>query len=174
MGMIKPERARSGIYFSCGGAACLGLVFWAMIACCMLLMVVSLSTELDSGDADLVSTYHALSQILIGSLAFCFSMGVIIVIFGGFGLYRLTRGFTVIAEAYDLNTVLLYFFLFVSAMLLSAALPTLALEYTGLHEWIKAGGVLLGGIHLLYGMLMLWLTLTAYESYRHADESELR
>jgi len=59
-------------------------------------------------------------------------------------------------------------------MLLSAALPTLALEYTGGYKWIKVGGVLRGGVYLLYGMLMLWLTLVAYESYRHADEGELK
>ena len=71
-----------------------------------------------------------------------------------------------------MNTVLLFFFLFVGGMILAAALPTLALEYPGMNVWIKVGGILAGGAYLLYGMLMLWMTLTAYESYRHADEGE--
>ena len=170
--MIEPRQGRSGVYFGCGGAACLGLAFWAVIALCLLLMVISLSTELNSGDTELVSAYHALSQILIGSLAFCFSMGAIILVFGGFGLYRLSKHFEGTTEPHDINTILLFFFLFVGAMLLSAALPTLALEYPGASGWLQAGGILLGGVYLLYGMLMLWLTLVAYESYRHSDERE--
>jgi hypothetical protein len=51
--------------------------------------------------------------------------------------------------------------------------PTLALEVPGTAAWLKAGGMLAGGAYLLYGMLMLWLTLTAYESYRHADGEEI-
>lgn len=172
MGVIEPKRKRGGVYFGCGGAACLGLVFWAVIACCLLLIVVGLSTELDSGDAELVSAFYALSQIMIGSLAFCFSMVAILVVFVGFGIFQRSRKSIVQGDPHDLNTVLLFFFLFVGGMLLAAALPTIVLEYPGANVWIKAGGILSGIAYLLYGMLMLWLTLAAYESYRHADEGE--
>ena len=172
MGVIEPKRKRSGVYFGCGGAAFLGLIFWGIVACCLLLMVAGLSTELDSGNAELVSAFYALSQMMAGSLAFCFSMVAILVVFVGFGLFQRTRTFTVQSDRHDLNTVLLFFFLFVGGMILAAALPTLALEYPGMDVWIKVGGILAGGVYLLYGMLMLWLTLTAYESYRHADEGE--
>ena len=170
MGVTRPREKRSGIYFGCGGAACLGLVFWAIIACCLLLIVLGLSTELDSGDAELISAFYALSQILVGSLAFCYSMVAIIVVFGSFGLYRRTKKYFLSTEPYALNEVLLYFFLFVGGMLLAAGVPTLALEYPNSVTWMKIAGVLLGFAYLLYGMLMLWLTLVAYDSYRHADE----
>jgi fatty acid desaturase len=94
------------------------------------------------------------------------------VVFVGFGIFQQTRKFVAQGDQHDLNTVLLFFFLFVTGMLLAAALPTLALEYPGDNTWIKAGGILSGAAYLLYGMLMLWLTLAAYESYRHADEGE--
>jgi hypothetical protein len=173
MGVIEPKRKRSGVYFGCGGAACLGLIFWAIVACCLLLMVAGLSTELDSGDAELVSAFYTLSQMMAGSLAFCFSMVAILVVFVGFGIFQRTRKFVLRGDYHDLTTVLLFFFLFVGGMILAAALPTLALEYPSVNVWIKAGGVLSGGVYLLYGMLMLWLTLAAYESYRHADAGEL-
>ena len=172
MGVIASKDRRSGVYFGCGGAACLGLIFWFIIVCCLLLIVVGLSTELDSGDSELVSAFYVLSQIMVGSLAFCFSMAAIIVVFVGFGIFQQTRKFPARGKYHDLNTVLLFFFLFVGGMILAAALPTLALEYPGTNGWIKAGGILLGSAYLLYGMLMLWLTLVAYESYRHADEGE--
>jgi hypothetical protein len=174
MGVIEPKRKRSGAYFGCGWAACLGLVFWAIVAGCLLLIVAGLSTQLDNGNAELVSAFYALSQMMAGSLAFCFSMVAILVVFVGFGIFQRTRKFVVPGDYHDLNTVLLFFFMFVGGMILAAALPTLALEYPGANVWIKAGGILSGGAYLLYGMLMLWLTLTAYESYRHADEGELR
>lgn len=173
MGVIEPKRKRSGVYFGCGGAACLGLIFWGIIACCLLLMVAGLSAELNSGDAELVSAFYALSQMMAGSLAFCFSMVAILVVFVGFGIFQRTRTFVHQSDHHDLNTVLLFFFLFVGGMILAAALPTLVLEYPGANAWIKAGGILAGGVYLLYGMLMLWLTLTAYDSYRHANEGEL-
>lgn len=72
MGVIEPQKRNSGAYFGCGGAACLGLIFWAIVACCLLLTVVGLSTELDSGDSELVSTFYALSQIMKGCSS-CFS-----------------------------------------------------------------------------------------------------
>jgi hypothetical protein len=172
--VIQPQERRSGVYFGCGGAACLGLAFWAIISCCLLLIVVGLSTELKSGDTELVAAFYSLSQIMVGSLAFCFSMVAIIVVFIGFGIFRRTRKFVAQTDPHDLNTVLLFFFLFVGGMLLAAALPTLALEYPGGAGWIKAGGVLLGSAYLLYGMLMLWLTLVAYESCRHADEGSVQ
>ena len=174
MGVIEPRRRRSKAYFGCGGAACLGLIFWAIVACCLLLTVVGLSTELDSGDSELISAFYALLQIMTGSLAFCYSMGAIIIVFVGYGIFRRTRKFIPDNEHYNLNAVLLFFFLFVGGMILAAALPTLALEYPGGNGWIKVGGVLMGSAYLLYGMLMLWLTLVAYESYRHADEGEMR
>ena len=174
MGVIEPKRKRSGGYFGCGGAACLGLVFWAIVASCLLLMVAGLSTQLDSGDAELVSAFYVFSQMMVGSLAFCFSMVAILVVFVGFGIFQRSRTLTVQNDPHNLNTVLLFFFLFVGGMILAAALPTLALEYPGANVWIKAGGILSGGVYLLYGMLMLWLTLMAYESYRHADEREMQ
>jgi hypothetical protein len=173
MGVIEPKRKRSGVFFSCGGAACLGLVFWGIMACYLMLMVAGLSTELNSGDAELVSAFYALSQMMAGSLAFCFSMIAILVVFVSFGIFQRTHTFTIQSDHHNLNTVLLFFFLFVGGMILAAALPILVLEYPGANAWIKAGGILSGGAYLLYGMLMLWLTLTAYESYRHADEGEL-
>ena len=173
MGVIEPKRSRGAGYFGCGGAACLGLVFWALIACCLLLTVVGLSAQLDGGNAELVSAYYALSQIMVGSLAFCFSMVALLVVFVGFGIFQQTRKFIVGGEPHDLNTVLLFFFLFVGGMILAAALPTLTLEYPATNGWIEAGGVLLGGAYLLYGMLMLWLTLAAYESYRLFNQREL-
>jgi hypothetical protein len=173
MGVIEPKGKRDRVYFGCGGAACLGLVFWAIVACCLLLMVAGLSTQLDSGDAELVSAFYALSQMMAGSLAFCFSMIAILVVFVGFGIFQRTRTLIVQSDHHNLNTVLLFFFLFVGGMILAAALPTLVLEYPGANAWLKAGGILSGGVYLLYGMLMLWLTLMAYESYRQADEGEL-
>ena len=170
MGVIQPKRKNSGVYFGCGGAACLGLIFWAIVACCLLLMVIGLSTELDRGDSELVSAFYALSQIMTGSLAFCYSMGVIIVVFVGYGIFRRVRKSIKHTDYHNLNEVLLFFFLFIGGMLLAAALPTLALEYPSGNSWLKAGGIVLGSAYLLYGMLMLWLTLVAYESYRHADE----
>jgi hypothetical protein len=173
MGVIAPKSRRGRTYFGCGGAACLGLVFWALIACCLALTVVGLSTELEGGNAELVSAFYTLSQLMAGSLAFCFSMAAILVVFVGFGFFRQTRQYRVEGESQDLNTVLLSFFLFIGGMALAAALPTLAFELPGSNGWLKAGGLLLGGSYLLYGMLMLWLTLAAYESYRHADEGEI-
>jgi hypothetical protein len=173
MGVIEPKSKRSGVYFGCGGAACLGRVFWGIVACCLMLMVAGLSTELNSGDAELVSAFYAVSQMMAGSLAFCFSMVAILVVFAGFGIFQRTRTFTIQSDYHSLNIVLL-FFLFVGGMILAATLPTLALEYPAANAWIKAGGILSGGAYLLYGMLMLWLTLTAYESYRNVDEGELR
>ena len=173
MGVIEPKGRSGGIYFGCGAAACLGLIFWALIACCLVLIVVGLSTELNSGDAELVSAYYTLSQIMVGSLAFCFSMAALLVVFVGFGIFRQTRHFYAQDGPYDLNTVLLFFFLFVAGMILAAALPSLVLEIPGTNGWLKAGGILMGGAYLLYGMLMLWLTLAAYESYRHTDEGEM-
>lgn len=174
MGVIEPKRKRGGVYFGCGGVACLGLVFWAIVACCLLLMVAGLSTQLDSGDAELVSAFYALSQMMAGSLAFCFSMVAILIVFVCFGIFQRTRMLTILSDYHNLNTVLLFFFLFVGGMILAAALPTLALEYPDANAWIKAGGILSGVAYLLYGMLMLWLTLTAYESYHRAEEGELR
>lgn len=75
-----------------------------------------------------------------------------------------------VGEPQDLNSVLLFFFLFVAGMILAAAIPTLALEIPGANGWLKAGGIFMGGAYLLYGMLMLWLALTAYQSYRHTEE----
>lgn len=174
MGAIEPHGRRSGIYFGCGGAACLGLIFWASVACCLLFTVVGLSTELDNGDSELISTFYALSQIMTGSLAFCYSMIAIIVVFIGHGIFRRTQKFTPQNEPYNLNTVLLFFFLFIGGMILAAVSPTLALEYPSGNAWLKIGGVVMGSAYLLYGMLMLWLTLVAYESYRQADEGESR
>ena len=54
-------------------------------------------------------------------------------------------------------------------MILAAALPTLVLEIPGMSAWFIAGDILMGGAFLLYGMLMLWLALTAYESFREAN-----
>ena len=172
--MIEPQKQRGGVYFGCGGAACLGLFFWAIISSCLLLIVLGLSTELSNGDAELIAAFYSLSQIMVGSLAFCFSMVAIIVVFVGFGIFRQTRKYVTQSDPHDLNTVLLFFFLFVGGMILAAALPTLALEYPGGTGWIKAGGVLMGSAYFLYGMLMLWLTLAAYESYRRADEGDLQ
>ena len=169
MGVIAPKRRRGKAYFGCSGAACLGLVFWAIIACCLIITVMGLSTELNSGDAELVSAFYAFSQIMVGSLAFCFSMSAILVVFVGFGIFQQTRPFGARSEPHDLNTVLLFFFLFVAGMILAAALPTLVLEIPGISAWFIAGGVLMGGAFLLYGMLMLWLALAAYESFREAD-----
>ena len=173
MGVIAPKRGRGNAYFGCSLAALLGLVFWALVACCLVLTVAGMSTELASGNGELTSAFYALSQIMVGSLAFCFSMAAILVVFVGFGVFRQTRPFIVRGEPQDLNTVLLYFFLFIAGMILAAALPTLALELPGGNGLLKAGGVLLGGLYLLYGMLMLWLALVAYESYRHSSEGEL-
>ncbi len=172
MGVIEPRGRRGRVYFGCGGAACLGLIFWGLIACCLMLTVVGLSTELDSGDAELVSAFYALSQIMVGSLAFCFSMVAIIIVFVGYGIFRQMRTFTVRGGTHDLNTVLLFFFLFIGGMILAAALPTMVLEVPGMNGWLKTGGILMGGAYLLYGMIMLWLTLVAYESYRHTDQEE--
>jgi hypothetical protein len=173
MGVIAPQRRQGRAYFGCGGAACLGLIFWALIACCLVFIVAGLSTELEGGDAELVAAYYALSQIMAGSLAFCFSMVAILVVFVGYGIFRQMRQFNARGETHELNTVLLFFFLFVAGMILAAVFPTLALEVPGTAAWLKAGGMLAGGAYLLYGMLMLWLTLTAYESYRHADGDEI-
>ena len=173
MGVIAPERRQGKPYFGCGAAAFLGLIFWALIACCLVFTVVGLSTELNSGDAELLSAFYALSQMMAGSLAFCFSMAAILVVFVGFGLFRQARPFRVRGEPQDLNTVLLFFFLFVAGMVLAAGLPTLALEIPGAPLWVKGAGVLLGSAYLLFGMLMLWLALSAYESYRRADEGEM-
>jgi hypothetical protein len=172
--VIEPQKQRGGVYFGCGGAACLGLFFWAIISSCLLLIVLGLSTELSNGDAELIAAFYSLSQIMVGSLAFCFSMVAIVVVFVGFGIFRQTQKYVTQSDPHDLNTVLLFFFLFVGGMILAAALPTLALEYPGGTGWIKAGGVLMGSAYLLYGMLMLWLTLAAYESYRRADEGDLQ
>jgi hypothetical protein len=60
MGVIQPKRKRSGVYFGCGGAACLGLIFWAIVACCFLLTVVGLSTEVNSGDSERISAFWLL------------------------------------------------------------------------------------------------------------------
>jgi hypothetical protein len=169
MGVIAPKRRRGKAYFGCSGAACLGLVFWAIIACCLVFTVMGLSTELNSGDAELVSAFYALSQIMVGSLAFCFSMAAILVVFVGFGIFQQTRPFSDRGEPHDLNTVVLFFFLFVAGMILAAALPILVLEIPGMSAWFIAGGILMGGAFLLYGMLMLWLALAAYESFREAD-----
>jgi len=174
MGVIEPRGKRGGAYFGCGGAACLGLFFWAIVAGCLLLTLAGLSTELDSDNTELISAFYALSQITAGSLAFCFSMASIIVVFIGFGVFQRTRKFVAHGNDHDLNTVLLFFFLFVGGMLLAAALPTVALEYPGSNLWIKATGIISGGAYLLFGMLMLWLTLAAYESYRLAGEGELQ
>ena len=174
MGVVAPRQKRSGVHFGCGGAACLGLFFWAIIACCLLLLVVGLSTELDSGDAELESAFYALSQIMAGSLAFCYSMAAIMVVFISFGIFRQTRRIVTQGEPHDLNTILLFFFLFVGGMLLAAAIPTLALEYPGAADWMKFFSLLLGGAYLLYGMIMLWLTLVAYESYRQAEKGASR
>jgi hypothetical protein len=173
MGVIAPKSRRGRAYFGCGGAACLGLVFWALIACCLTLTVVGLSTELEGGNAELVSAFYTLSQLMAGSLAFCFSMAAILVVFVGFGLFQQVRPYKGQGDTQDLNTLLLLFFLFVAGMALAAALPILAFEMPGANGWLKAGGLLLGGAYLLYGMLMLWLTLATYESYRHADEGEM-
>lgn len=173
MGVIAPQRRRGRTYFGCGAAACLGLVFWALIACCLVLIVAGLSAQVGSGDAELVAAYHALSQIMAGSLAFCFAMAAFLLVFVAFGMFRQMRQFNGRGEAHGLNAVLLFFFLFVAGMILAAALPTLALELPGGAGWLKAAGMLAGLAYLLYGMLMLWLTLTAYEAYRHADEGEL-
>ena len=54
-------------------------------------------------------------------------------------------------------------------MILAAALPTLVLEIPGMSAWFIAGGILMGGAFLLYGMLMLWLALAAYESFRETN-----
>lgn len=168
MGVIAPERRRSRGYFGCSAAACLGLVFWAIIACCLVFTVAGMSTELEGGDAGMVSAFYALSQLMVGSLAFCFSMAAILLVFVGFGIFRGARKFTPEDEPHSLETVLLFFFLFLAGMFLAAALPTLALEYPGTTGWFIAGGVALGGAYLVYGMLMLWLALVAYESYRNA------
>lgn len=173
MGVIAPQRRRGRAYFGCGGAACLGLIFWAILACCLVLMVVGLSAEAGSGDAELVAVYYTLSQMMVGALAFFFAMASILVVFVGFGVFRQMRPFHVEGEPHDLNTTLLFFFLFVAGMILAAALPVLAMELPGASVWLKAGGVLAGGAYLLYGMLMLWLTLAAYESYRYIDEGEM-
>lgn len=169
MGVIAPKRRRGKAYFGCSGAACLGLAFWAIIACCLIITVAGLSTELNSGETELVSAFYALSQIMVGSLAFFFSMAAILVVFVGFGIFQQTRPFSARGESHDLNTVVLFFFLFMAGMILAAALPTLVLEIPGISAWFIAGGTLMGGAYLLYGMLMLWLTLTAYESFREAD-----
>ena len=168
MGVIAPQRRRGRTYFGCSGAACLGLVFWALIACCLVATVVGLSSEIQRGNTELVSTYYALSQILVGSLAFFLSMAAILVVFVRYGAFRQSRQFSTRGESHDLNTVLLFFFLFVAGMILAAALPTLALELPDAKGWIVAAGIGMGGAYLAYGMLMLWLTLIAYESYRHA------
>lgn len=169
MGVIAPKRRRSRAYFGCSGAACLGLVFWAMIACCLVFTVVGLSSEIQRGNTELVSTYYALSQIMAGSLAFSFSMAAILVVFIGFGSFRQSRQFNAQGDPHDLNTVLLFFFLFIAGMILAAALPTLAFEVPNTKGWMVAGGIGMGGAYLVYGMLMLWLTLIAYESYRNAS-----
>ncbi len=168
MGVIAPKGRRSRAYFGCGAAACLGLVFWTIIACGLVSTVVGLSTQINSGDTELVSAYHALSQIMVGALAFCFSMAAILVVFIGYGLFRQTRPFMDRGGPQDLNTVLLLFFLFVTGMILAAALPTLALEFPATNGLFVAGGILMGNAYLIYGMLMLWLTLGAYESYRNS------
>ena len=62
MGVIAPNKQRSGIYFGCGAAACLGLIFWVFVSCCMLLMIVGLSTVLGNGESELVSAFYSLSQ----------------------------------------------------------------------------------------------------------------
>jgi hypothetical protein len=54
-------------------------------------------------------------------------------------------------------------------MILAATLPTLVLEIPGMSAWFIAGGILMGSAYLVYGMLMLWLALAAYESFREAD-----
>ena len=167
MGVIAPKRRPGRAYFGCGGAACLGLVFWAFLTFCLVFTVVGLSIEVNNGNSEQASAFYALSQILVGSLAFCYSMIAILVVFFGFGIYRQTRQFVARGETHDLNTVVLFFFLFVAGMILAAALPTLVLEVPGLNGLVKAIGFLTAGTYLFYGMLMLWLTLVAYESYRH-------
>lgn len=96
-------------------------------------------------------------------------MAAILVVFVGFGIFQQTRPFGARGESHDLNTVVLFFFLFMAGMILADALPTLALEVPGTNSWLITGGILMGGAYLCYGMLMLWLTLTAYESFREAD-----
>ena len=166
MGVIAPKRPPGKSYFGCGGAACLGLAFWAIVFCCLVFTVVGLSSEVNSGHTELISAYYSLSQIMVGSLAFCFSMAAILVVFVGFGIFQQTRRMIAPSEPHDLNTLLLFFFLFVVGMILAAALPTLVLEIPGTNGWFIAGGILMGGAYLLYGMLMLWLTLVTYEAYR--------
>lgn len=83
MGVIEPRQKRSGVYFGCSGAACLGLVFWAIIASCSLLTVAGQSAVLDNGDLELMSIFYALSRIMIGSLTFCYLMAAINGVFIG-------------------------------------------------------------------------------------------
>jgi len=173
MGVIAPKGRRSRVYFGCGGTACLGLIFWLVVSCCLVTTVVGLSTEIQDGDAELVSAYYALSQIMVGSLAFCFSMVAILATFIGFGILRQTRQFVPRGESHSLNEVLLFFFLFIGGMILTAGLPTFAMEYPGTNGWFITIGIILGSAYLLFGLLMLWLTLTAYESYRHAEGGEI-
>lgn len=167
MGVIAPKRKPGNAYFGCGGAACLGLVFWAFLTFCLVVTVVGLSTEVSNGNPEQASAFYALSQILVGSLAFCFSMAAILLVFVGFGFFRQTRQFDGRGETHSLNSVMLFFFLFVAGMILAAALPTLVLEVPGLNGWVITIGFLTAGAYLLYGMLMLWLALVAYESYRY-------
>lgn len=167
MGVIAPKRKPGNAYFGCGGAACLGLVFWAFLTFCLVVTVVGLSTEVSNGNPEQASAFYALSQILVGSLAFCFSMAAILLVFVGFGFFRQTHQFDGRGETHSLNSVMLFFFLFVAGMILAAALPTLVLEIPGLNGWVITIGFLTAGAYLLYGMLMLWLALVAYESYRY-------
>jgi hypothetical protein len=171
MGLISDQGANHRRYFGCAGIAFVALVFWMLIACCFLLFLLTLASELAAGDPDTLHAYYALLPMGAISAGFTLIVASIVVVFLAYGLYGrrrreedrlLSQEATRTAPPLALPLVLAAGFL--GSMMCAAGLPAVAFlpEPSTLLKGIALAG---SGLFCLTGPLLLWFAVDAYERY---------
>jgi hypothetical protein len=155
-------------YFGCAGLGCLASVFWSLTSCCLLVLVLGLSADLDGGDPELQSAFYTVSNLFVGSAAFCLAGLAVAMVFAAFGLHR-KRRLPAKGPSPGLQTVVLFSGLFLGGILLATGLPVLGLMFPSASSLIWAGGLAGGALYFLFALIMLWLAVQSYADL-HPEE----
>jgi hypothetical protein len=172
MGAIAPVSSpkRKG-YFSCAGIAFVALVFWMLLACCFLLFLLALASDLSKGDADIVQAYYAILPLGAISAAFTLMVAMIVLVFLAYGLYGRSRADENRKPA-PLAAPLLLACTFLCSTMCAAGLPTVIfLPDPAITALIKGIALAGSGLSCLVSPVALWFAVDTYERLKREDSA---